>query len=89
MGARPTNTLIGIRRNDGVDVLAFRVPRGYQSMIITSPDLLASRTYTVSTGGSISSGDEFHGLYTNLTYTGGAAWGTFTTNSVVTYFNAH
>lgn len=78
-------TAIHIERDDGVDVLTFQVSKAYQSMIFTSPLLLGNRDYTVSTGGSISGGVEFHGLYTGATYTGGSEWTTFTTTSVVTY----
>ncbi len=85
MGSRTVGTVIHIVRNDGTDVLTFKVSKAYQSMIFTSPALLGSRTYTAYTGGSVSGGTDFHGLYTGATYSGGSTWATFTTNAVVTY----
>lgn len=85
IGTRPVNTAMRIVRSDGTDVLVFKVPKAYQSMIFSSPALLASTTYTIYTGGTISGGTNFHGLYTGATYTGGTVWTTFNTNAVVTY----
>ncbi len=85
ISSRPVNTIINIVRDDGVAVFTFKVTKAYQSMIFTSPLLLASRSYTVYTGGTVAGGTEFHGLYIGATYTGGSVWTTFTTNAVVTY----
>jgi len=84
LGTRPTGTVIHIVRSDGTDVLTFAVSKAYQSMIFTSATLLANKTHTVYTGGTVSGGTNFHGLYTGATYSGGSVWATFTTNSVVT-----
>jgi hypothetical protein len=85
MGARPVGDVIHIARDDGTDVLTFRVTKAYESMIFTSPALLPNRFHTAYTGGSVSGGTDFHGLYTGATYSGGSIWATFTTNSVVTH----
>ncbi len=85
LGTRPTNTAIHIVRSDGTEVLTFKVSKAYTQMIFSTPTLLGSRTYTATSGGSISGGSSFHGLYTGATYSGGTTWATFTTNSVVTY----
>lgn len=85
LGGRPVNTAIHIARDNGTDVLTFKVSKAYQSMIFTGPDLLGYRTYAVYTGGTISGGTEFHGLYAAATYTGASVWATFSTNSKVTY----
>jgi hypothetical protein len=67
------------------DVLTFKVTKPYQSMIFTSPLLVGNTDYTISTGGTVSGGEVFHGLYTGATYTGGSVWNTFTTDEAVTY----
>jgi hypothetical protein len=85
MGTRTVGTVIRIARADGTEVLTFKVSKAYQSLIFTSPAVLANTTHTASTGGSVSGGTDFHGLYTGATYTGGTTWATFTTNAVVTY----
>ncbi|MCB8969117.1 MAG: carbohydrate-binding domain-containing protein, partial [Ardenticatenaceae bacterium] len=83
--ANTADSFIHIMRDDGADTLTFKVAQTYESMIFTSPDLLGSRTYVAYTGGSISGGTEFHGLYTDATYTGGHVWAIFTTDNIVTY----
>lgn len=83
-GSRPVGTVIRVMQGT-TDVLTFKVSKAYQSLIFTSPSLAANTTYTVYTGGSVSGGSEFHGLYTGATYTGGTTWATFTTSAVVTY----
>jgi hypothetical protein len=93
LGSAPQGSALHIARDDAadkehpVDVLTFNVNKAYQSLVFTSPELLGSRTYTLLKGGSISGGTEFHGLYTGAAYSGGSAWATFTTTSVVTYVN--
>jgi hypothetical protein len=83
-GSKPVGTVIHVAQG-AADVLTFRVSKAYQSMIFTSPALAANQTYTASTGGSVSGGTDFHGLYSDATYLGGSVWTTFTTNAVVTY----
>jgi hypothetical protein len=85
LSGQPVGTVIHIERDDGTDVLTFSVSKAYQSMIFTSPALLGNRTYTAYTGGSVSGGIEFYGLYTGATYSGRSVWATFNTNAVVTY----
>jgi len=85
LGTRPVGTAIQISRADGTSALTFQVSKAYQTMVVTSPDLLANTAHTAYSGGAISGGTSFHGLYTGATYTGGSAWATFTTSAVVTY----
>lgn len=70
--------------SDGSEVLTFRLPETYNrlNMVFSSPLLEANTGYTIYTGGTISGGTEFHGLFTGATYTAGASAGTFTTGSV-------
>jgi hypothetical protein len=78
-------TVIRITSSTGAEALTFQVSKDYQTMVFTSPALVSSTTYTVLTGGSVSGGDNFHGLYTGSTYSGGSTKSTFTTGAVVTY----
>lgn len=68
------------------EVLTFKMPKIYSqslTMLFSSPLLEKSTEYTISTGGSISGGEDFHGFYTNASYTKGSLAGSFTTNSMV------
>ncbi len=84
MGTRPVGTAIYIAQG-ATKVLTFKVSKAYQSMIFSSPDIAPNATHIAYSGGTISGGADFHGLYTDATYTGGSAWATFTTSAVVTY----
>ncbi|MFV0555454.1 MAG: carbohydrate-binding domain-containing protein [Mangrovibacterium sp.] len=70
----------------GADILTFKLPRTYSqtTLLFSSPSLAKSTGYTIYTGGTISGGTEFHGLYTGATYSGGSSASTFTTSSMVT-----
>ena len=86
IGSRPTDSVLNIDPADtGTAVLNFRISKAYDQMIFSSPDLAAYTTYTANSGGSLSGGTDFHGLYTGAAYSGGSEWVTFTTDSVVTY----
>jgi hypothetical protein len=78
-------TVIHIVQADGTDALTFEVRKAYRNLIFTSPALAANTTYIAYTGGSVSGGTDFHGLYTGATHSGGNAWAIFTTDAVVTY----
>lgn len=86
IGSRAVDTVIQIVQGT-TDILTFKVSKAYQSMLFTSPQLVASTFYRVYAGGSLSGGTHFHGLYTGATYSDGRIWAAFTTNTIVNYAN--
>lgn len=76
---------------DNNDILTFKLPRIYNSQLVllfSSPLLKEKTEYIVYTGGSITEGTAFHGLFSGATYTKGSSVTTFTTNSMVTSIGA-
>lgn len=76
------NSLLHIQGD--AEILTFLAGRSYQSLVFSSPLLAQGETYTIYTGGSVSGGSDFHGLYTDATYSGGAKGDNFTTTDMVT-----
>ncbi len=83
LGSVPVSSILRIQQ-DEKEILTFRVTMAYQNMIFSSPQLALNKTYAVLTGGSVSGGRDFHGLYTGAAYSGGSQSLTFTTSAVVT-----
>ncbi len=83
LGGAFTNTPLCIMEDDG-ETLVFEAEQGYQSMVFSSPRLEKGKTYTILTGGTISGGSEFYGLYSGAVYSGGEESATFTIESIVT-----
>jgi hypothetical protein len=76
-------TLVHIQTSDGSEVLTFAPTKQYQSIVLSSPDLVAGAAYEVYYGGS-SDGAATDGLYQGGTYTSGTEYTSFTVSSTVT-----
>jgi hypothetical protein len=74
--AQSANVLVHIQTASGEDVLTFCPTKTYQSLVFSSPELVAG-TYYVYVGGS-STGSSTNGLYEDGTYSGGTNLGSFT-----------
>jgi hypothetical protein len=80
------NAVFNITSADGVNALTFLIPRTFNNMVMlfSSPILQKDVTYTVSSGGSVSGGESFHGLYSEAIWEGGSSLAAFTISSMVT-----
>ncbi|QES90448.1 carbohydrate-binding domain-containing protein [Rhizosphaericola mali] len=84
MGSGSASTIVHIEAADGTEAMTFLAPISYSTLIYASSKLKSSTSYTVYTGGSVSDGTNFNGLYTSGTYSKGTSGTTFTTSSVLT-----
>ncbi len=85
-GSCTTNNIINISTSTGATVCSFVVPRtlNQMSFLYSSADLYTNNSYIINTGGKISGGESFHGLYSGETYSGGTQAYSFTINSMLT-----
>ncbi len=79
-----SGSILYIESSSGTEALTLKLPKASSTMLFSSPKLASGTTYTIYTGGSVSGGSDFHGLYTGATYTKGPSKTTFTTSSMVT-----
>lgn len=79
-------TIVHLEDNEGNTILTFAPSKEYQSVVIGSPDLKKSSSYTLYSGGT-STGTEANGLYTGGEYTGGTKVVAFEITSSVTWLN--
>jgi hypothetical protein len=70
-------TLVEIATEDGTPVVTFVSAKGFDSMVVTTPDLVEGATYQVYLGGE-ASGDRIGGLYVEAQATGGELAGSVT-----------
>ena len=80
------NTFFNITSSDGKHVMTYLLPSTLSpaTLLFSSPELKNNESYTISSGGSITGGTSFHGLYNGATYTGGSSLSTFTIASMIT-----
>ena len=83
VGTLEANTLIHIEDEDGSEILTFAPTKTYQTVIVSSPNIVKGKTYKVYSGGS-STGTENNGLYTGGSYTPGNEVGSATLSNSVT-----
>lgn len=85
LGSYASGTTLALKSAAGTTAFAFTIPYSYATMILSSPELSNSTTYTVYTGGTAAADGSFVGLFLgNLSYTGGTAGSSFTTSSRLT-----
>ena len=82
-GTLQAGTLIHIEDSGGNTVLTMAPSKAYQSIALSSPNLVSGETYTVYYGGS-DSGTLTDSLYSSGTYSGGTEYTSFTISSTVT-----
>lgn len=69
------------------NVLAYKVPRTFSQMIISSPSLSKGSSWSILSGASVSGGTTFHGLTTGGSTSGGSSVASGTLSSTVNYSN--
>lgn len=81
--AQQGGTLFSLVNAAGEALVTYAPTRAYQSIVISTPDIVQGETYTVIAGGS-SSGTAVDGLYSSGSNTGGSVVATIETTGVVT-----
>lgn len=80
-------TLVHIETENGEEVLTFAPAKEFQSVVVSSPELVNGSTYVVYLGGS-STGTPIDGLYSDGSYTAGSQVASFTISSMLTTLGA-
>lgn len=75
--------IVNITSTSGTEVVTFKAPVAYSHLMVSNSKL-ANGTYNLYMGGTVTSGEEFNGLYTSGTYSGGTSSSQFTVSSQVT-----
>lgn len=74
--------LVNIQNSSQETLVTFASTKSYQSFVFSSSDLV-NDTYSVNIGGS-SSGETYHGIYKDGTYSNGSLYKSFTVSSSLT-----
>lgn len=85
-GSAQAGVYITLLKTDGTPVVTCKVPCDYRQMalLLSSPSLAKGTACTLSVGGQVSGGTEFHGLTADGTWTGGSETANLTLSSMVT-----
>lgn len=79
------NTLVTLCGNDGEEILSFVPAKTFNSIVISTPDIVTGETYTLYTGGT-SDASELGGLYEKGGYKNdGTEAGSFTAEGTVSF----
>ncbi len=81
--AQAAGTIVSIRTAAGEDVITFAPAKSFQSLLVSSPDLVTGQTYQIYLGGS-SSETNLNGLFEGGAYSGGTLYQEATLSSVIT-----
>ena len=83
------NANFNISSSAGKNILTYQLPCTLSKafVLFSSPDLARNESYTVSSGGTVTGGESFHGLFNEATYSGGYNRATFTVSSMITNIN--
>lgn len=84
--AQQAGSLISLQDSSGKTIATFAPNKEYQTVVISSPDLIKDTKYTFYSGGS-STGSEADGLYTGGEYQEGANSVSMTISNIVTYLD--
>jgi hypothetical protein len=80
-------TLVHIETENGEEALTFAPAKEFQSVVVSSPELVNGSTYVVYLGGS-TTGTPIDGLYSDGSYTAGSQVASFIISSMVTTLGA-
>ena len=84
-GSGSSGQYIAILSSDGTNLMTYMIPRTYRQMtLLFSSPQLENGSYAIYTGGSVTGGSSFYGLYSGADYDGGTQAVTFTVSSMVT-----
>ena len=88
-GGITQNTYLTITSSAGNNILTYQSPytQSKAFILFSSPELARNANYTLTSGGAISGGSSFYGLYNGATHTGGTVCASFTITSMITNLN--
>lgn len=78
------NTIIRIEDSNGSEILTYRSPKAFQSIVYSSALLEQGKEYSIYLGGEYSVGTDTDGILSGGVYSGGALAETFTLDSMST-----
>lgn len=79
-------TALQLEDSNGDSLVTFAPSKDYQTVLISSPQLITDAAYTLHTGGT-ATGSESDGLFTDAKYEGGTNEVAFTISNSVTWLN--